>query len=141
MDYETHYRELFKPLEMARGTLDSDTLTSIIGFSAGGPVSLVKIEKKSIYVTCELSVYPEQKRSAEGFRFELLSLGSFDAETCRSVFTALGALSMDATLGNGHTVDVSGVVASKRISNVKLKLFSKSTIDNELFGVYEVLPA
>ena len=141
MDYESHYRELFKPLEMAQGSLDSDTLTSIIGFSAGGAISLMKIERKNIYVTCELSAYPEQKPSTEGFRFELLSLGSFDEDTCRSLFTALGALSMDVALGNGHTVDVSGAVESKHVANVRLKLFSKSTIGNEHFGVYEVLPA
>jgi hypothetical protein len=136
-----HYQTLFQELERKHGRLDDDTLTSIIGFSAGGPVSLSKLEKKNIFVTCELSLYADQKMSSDGLKFELLSLGAFDEDTCRTLFTALGNLSMNATLGHGHTIDVEAIVPSGEPSQVKLKLFSVSTIGNEKFGVYQVLPA
>ena len=139
MDAEAHYQALFQELERRHGRLDEDTVTSIVGFSAGGPVSLSKLEKKNIYVTCELSLYPQQKMSAEGLKFELLSVGAFDENTCRALFTALGNLSMDATLGNGHTIDVAGVMRSGEPSQVELKLFSR--IGNGNFGVYQVVPA
>src|SRR5262245_37108630 len=89
MDAREHYRQLFGALEARFGPLDRDTLTSIVGFSAGGPVSLCTIERKKVFVSCELSLYQEQCKSSEGYRFEFLSAGSFDAETVRKLFTAL----------------------------------------------------
>ena len=71
MDYEKFYNELFAPLEEKYGELDEDTITSIVGFSAGGPVSLSKIENKKLFVTCELAAYPEQRVSSEGLKFVL----------------------------------------------------------------------
>jgi hypothetical protein len=136
-----HYQALFRELERRHGRLDDETLTSIVGFSAGGPVSLSKLAKKKIYVTCELSLYPEQKESTEGFKFELLSLGAFDELTCRTLFTALGSLSMNETLGDGHTVDVSGVMPSGAPSQVRLELFSEVDIGAAKFGVYQVARA
>jgi hypothetical protein len=141
MEIAKHYQALFRELERRHGRLDDETLTSIVGFSAGGPVSLSTLAKKNIYVTCELSLYPEQKKSAEGLKFELLSLGKFDEDTCRTLFTALGNLSMNETLGDGHTVDVSGVMPSGEPSQVRLELFSEADIGDGRFGVYQVAPA
>jgi hypothetical protein len=141
MDHRSHYRMLFTAVQSEYGPFDPETMTSIVGFSAGGPVSLMTINKASVCATCELSLYPEQQRSSEGMRFELLSRGSFSTDTCRSLFTALGALSMDATFGAGHTVDVSGVIGPSGPSAVQLLLYSRATIGKEEFGVYEVLPA
>jgi hypothetical protein len=42
MAYERDYSNLFQALEDAFGKLDTDTITAIIGFSAGGPVSMCK---------------------------------------------------------------------------------------------------
>jgi hypothetical protein len=134
-----HYEELFRELERKHGRLDKATLTAIVGFSAGGPVSLSQLAKKNIYVTCELSLYPQQKASEEGLKFELLSLGAFDAITCRALFTALGRLSMTDALGHDHTVDVQDVVEA-RPAQVRLRLFSECEIGGGKFGVYEVVP-
>jgi len=136
-----HYQALFEELERRHGRLDEETRTSIIGFSAGGPVSLSKLAKKEIFVTCELSLYPEQKQSTEGLKFELLSLGAFSEAACRTLFTALGNLSMNDTLGDGHTVDVSGVMPSGEPAQVRLELFSAVDIGDRKFGVYQVSPA
>ena len=140
MSYRRHFQALFRELEKKHGRLDKEIASAIVGFSGGGPVSLSRMEKKNIHVTCELSLYPEQERSAEGLRFELLSLGAFDLETCRVLLTAIGTLSMEATLGDGHTIDVSGVVEGGEPSRVRLSLFSRTTLDGEDYGIYEVSP-
>lgn len=59
------------------GAFDTETLTAVIGFSAGGPVSLFKKEEKRLYATCELAVYPEQVESSEGLKYEFFSEGRF----------------------------------------------------------------
>jgi hypothetical protein len=140
MKAASHYQALFRELESRHGRLDEETLTSVVGFSAGGPVSLSQLAKRNIYVTCELSLYPGQKPTSEGMKFELLSLGAFDKAACRTLFTALGRLSMEQTLGDGHTIDVSGVMSAGEPPLVTLKLFSQAKVGNETFGVYQVTP-
>ena len=142
MDYQELYSELFKEIENKYGPIDEVTLTSVIGFSGGGPVSLSTIEKKNLYVTCELSVYPEQHKSSENLNYELFSAGSFNSDWCRSVLTALGNLAVNAALGDEHTIDISGVVdADDTVQKVKLRLFSKIQYEGNDYGIYEVLPS
>jgi hypothetical protein len=45
-DFHVFYGALFKPIEKELGPLDDDTLAAIIGFTAGGPVSLCFVGKK-----------------------------------------------------------------------------------------------
>lgn len=141
MDYSRFYELLFRDLQAELGPLDEETLTSIVGFSAGGPVSMRTAAAGDVCVTCELAAYPEQQVSAEGLRFELLSTADFPVEWCRSVFTALGALSMRESVGDGHTVDVSGVVENDPWTRVRLELYSTVTFEGARYGVYRVAPA
>lgn len=46
MKHRTHYQALFRELERAHGRLDAETLTAVVGFGGGGPVSLSKMERK-----------------------------------------------------------------------------------------------
>jgi len=140
MAYEQHYSNLFEQLEDAYGKLDTDTITAIIGFSAGGPVSMRERKAARLFVTCELSVYEEQLTSTDGLKFELFSKDDFDEEQAHAIFTALGALSMEAHLGNNHTVDLSQI-AKARTRVVRLHLFSKATIQGAEYGLYQVRPA
>ena len=140
MEYGEHFKALFRGLEEEHGRLDRKIVGAIVGFSAGGPVSLSTIKRKKIHVTCELSLHEEQKPSAEGLRFELLSVGSFDLPTCRALFTAIGDLSLQATLGHDHTIGVGDVLGGKGPEKVRLVLFSKTEIDGRRYGVYEVVP-
>ncbi|KPK48793.1 MAG: hypothetical protein AMS22_14740 [Thiotrichales bacterium SG8_50] len=140
MDYEKFYKELFAPLEEKYGVLDEDTITSFVGFSAGGPVSLSKIEDKNLYVTCELAVYPDQRVSSEGLKFELFSIGSHSDDWCRTVFTAIGELSFEAELGDRHKINITGLVEGPEATDkIQLHLFSKTKIGNETYGLYEVV--
>ncbi|MGX5202414.1 hypothetical protein [Aliikangiella sp. IMCC44632] len=140
MDYEVFYNKLFEKLESKYGKLDDETITSIVGFSAGGPVSLSKIGSKNLFVSCELASYPEQQKSSEGLNFEFFSVGKFSEDWCRSVFTALGGLSFDAELGNEHRINISGLVEGpETVDQIRLKLFCQTKIDGKKYGLYEVL--
>ena len=100
-----HYDILFSELTTKFGDIDTDTVTSIIGFSAGGPVSICTISENVICVTCELSEYAEQIESTDGLKYEFFAK-NLEVDTCRTLFTALGNLSMNCELGDLHTIDV-----------------------------------
>ena len=140
MDYQRHYAKLFEALEREYGEFDPLTISAIIGFSAGGPVSLRATNVARLFVTCELSCYEEQRPSAEGLKFEFFSKDDFSGEQARALFTALGALSMDAQLGQNHTVDAS-LIENAGVKTVRLHLYSQTTIDGTAYGIYRVRPA
>jgi len=135
-----HYSVLFREIERVHGDLDPETITSVIGFSAGGPVSLCQVSGKRLYVTCELSQYPEQCLSSEGLNYEFLSLDTFDEPECIKLLSALGNLSMSSELGESHTIDISGVLPSNQVTIVQLRLHSKCTVDSKNYGIYQVVP-
>jgi len=117
------------------------TLTSIIGFDAGGPVSLSCIADRDLYVTCELSLHLGQMASSEGFKFELLVRGWLSEPLSRELLTVLGDLSLNATLGHGHTIDVSGVMPEEYSGVVRLLEYSRASIGGRAYGIYEVVDA
>lgn len=132
-----HYAALFAEIANDFGAVDETTVTGIIGFSAGGPVSMSRVGSGERYVTCELSLYPEQVESSEGLKFELLALIDLEQAACQRLLTALGALSMTETLGDLHTIDVSQVV--ENVSSVQLHLQSRCEISGRAYGVYRVV--
>ena len=140
-DYQAHFDELFRALEIEHGKIDELILGSIIGFNAGGPVSLSSIANRKLFVTCELSLYPEQLPSAEGFNYELLVRGWLDESLSRELLTALGDIAMRARLGHGHTIDVSGVMPGDSPRVVRLIEYSRTSIGGRSFGVYDVVDA
>lgn len=141
MDYNKFYKQIFSKIEQNIGLIDEETITTLVGFSVGGPVSLSQIEAKKVFVTCELAHYPEQKKSTENLNYEFMSIGDFDMLWCRKVFTSLGVLSMSAVLGDGHTVNISEIVDSNNpVKSIRLKLYSNSIYENKHYGIYQVLP-
>ena len=136
MDTTTFYSKLFHQIQTDYGPLDETTVTSVTGFTAGGPVSVLSIESKGLYVTCELALHPNQHVSAEGLKFELGHEGAFSLEECREIFTALGDLSLGCQLGDGHTVGLSGVYDG----TVQLNLYSRNEFEGQWYGVYFVSP-
>jgi hypothetical protein len=136
-----HYQALFAKLQSELGELSRETTTGIVGFRAGGPVSIKGGLAASVFVTCELSLYPEQFRSTESEKFELMTRLPLEEGQARALLTALGNLSMRAQLGQGHTVDVSGVSNVGGLTLVRLNHYSSSLIEEQRFGVYEVVEA
>lgn len=134
-----HYATLYADLQRDVGVLGSETSTGIIGFGAGGPVSMVRVPGKPIYVTCELSLYPDQVPSTEGERYEFLYRIPLADSQAQSLLTALGKLSMEAELGHGHTIDVSGVSGAGSLSVVTLDHYSSSRIGQATYGIYEIV--
>ena len=140
MSYQHHYAKLFEPLEAEYGKLDDATITAIIGFSEGGPVSIQTREASQLFVTCELSLYEGQKLSTDGIKFEFFSKDDFNEEQACVLFTALGELSMEARLGDNHTIDATHI-AKTGISIVRLHLFSRVMIEGVPYGLYRVRSA
>ena len=136
MDVSALYSTLFRTLEDEYGPIDEDTETSIVGFTAGGPVSLSSIRAHDVFITCELALHPEQQASAEGLRFELGSAGHFSLEESREILTAVGDLSLGAELGSGHRVGVAGAFDG----TIELSLHSQCVFDGQAYGVYFIQP-
>jgi hypothetical protein len=135
--YHQHYAKLFEQLQRTYGALDGETIAGIIGFSAGGPVSMCERKAARLFVTCELSVYDEQMRSTDGIKFELFCKDDFDEEEARAILTGLGRLSMQAQLGDNHTVDLTPI-ENARTKTVRLELYSKVTIEGTQYGLYRI---
>ena len=135
----SHYAALYADLEREVGPLGNETSTGIVGFSAGGPVSVVSVPGQAVYVTCELSLYQEQVPSSEGERYELLCRLPVTESEAQSLLTALGNLSMEAELGHGHTIDVSGVSGLAGLSVVTLRHYSSMKTGKGAYGIYEVV--
>jgi hypothetical protein len=133
------YRALFRKLNREFGSFEANTRTAVIGFSAGGPVSFSKVVGKSVFATCELSQYPEQVRSVEGLQYEFFTRMRLSEAEIYSLFTGLGALSMQARLGDGHTIDVSVLDGIRDLKVIQLKLYSRSRLRLGRYGVYEVV--
>lgn len=141
MSSQAHYASLFSKIEAEFGPAHPNTLTAIIGFTAGGPVSVRRFGKAPVYVTCELSLNPAQQLSAQGLRYEFMSrLPLTDVDT-QDLLTSLGALSLKSKLGDRHTIDVSAVSPSPNIRKVQLSLVASSDIGGMKYGIYEVCSA
>jgi hypothetical protein len=83
-------------------------------------------------------MHAEQRPSAEGLKFELFSRLDLTAEDCQDLLTALGSLSMNANLGNRHTIDVSAILPEAPFDAVRLHLCTDCLIDGSHYGIYEV---
>jgi hypothetical protein len=136
---EQHFESLFNRVSRELGKVDDTASTGIIGFTGGGPVSMCKVGDGAAYVTVELSLNPGQLASAEGLRFELLYRGDLSVGTVHSLLTAVGRLSMNAVLGDGHTIDMSGALDGAEVQMVQLALYSKAGMFRPKNGVYEVI--
>lgn len=135
----SHFEVLFASLGARIGPLSERTHTSLIGFGAGGPVSMVQVEGQQAFVTCELSMYPEQVPSSEGERFELLCRLPLREEQVQDLLTGLGELSMEAELGEGHTIDVAAFEIEPSLIMVTLRHFSSAVVNGAKCGIYEVV--
>jgi hypothetical protein len=143
-DVKAFYAELFKPVETALGPMDEDTLMAIVGFQAGGPVSLCTVGREkqpfATYVSCELACYRGQQPSTDG-PFELL-ITCNDEGWARRVLTSLGQLSFDAVLGHGHTIDLGKSEEEEgggTLEGVVLERFSASEFRGHPYCILRVI--
>lgn len=141
-DSNRFYERVFAKVETRFGvSLDPDTIASIVGFSAGGPVSLRANQQKRLYLTCELAMYEAQLPSSDGaLRFEFMTEGHFSEETARTLLTALGNLTQNSILGKGHTIDLTSVFGSVGPFIVRLDLAIRFSFEKKNFAIYRVVP-
>ncbi|UXT41457.1 hypothetical protein FY137_09760 [Agrobacterium tumefaciens] len=137
------YETLFQIVEQkAAVKFDPETLIAIIGFEVGGPIALRIAAQNKICITSELAMYPEQMISAERLqRYELMTDGHFEPDVARTLLTAVGAMSLSTTLGDGHTIDVSAVTDGEGPSTVVLSLYAKFEFEGSSYGIYRLSPA
>ncbi|NNU62939.1 hypothetical protein [Ochrobactrum soli] len=141
-DSDRFYESVFAKVEKYFGvSLDPDTISSIIGFSAGGPVSLRANQQKRFYLTRELAMYEAQLPSSDGaLRYEFMTEGHFSEETARTLLTALGNLTQNSILGKGHTIDLTSVFGSVEPFIVRLDLAKWFSFEKKNFAIYRVVP-
>jgi len=141
-DPDRFYERVFAKVETRFVvSLDPDTISSIIGFSAGGLVSLRANQQKRLYLTCELAMYEAQFPSSDGaLRFEFITAGHYSEETAQTLLTALGKLTQNSTLGKGHTIDLTSVFGSIEPFIVKLELAICFSFEKKNFAIYRVVP-
>jgi len=142
MDDTRLYNELFKPVIEEFGPLDPATLTSIIGFDAGGPVSLCTVGRSQrrqfvTYVTCELALRDDQQVSEIG-RYELL-VTCDDEDWARSILTNVGQMTIEVAFGNGHTLDIGPwVEAGDSIQGLLFEQFSELRLERNEYAIFRV---
>src|SRR3954470_14519642 len=113
-NFPAFYAQLLAPVEAIYGPLDSTQLTPQAPFSEGGAVNIATVgrDRRShfvTYVTCELACYCLQRPSPVG-PFEIL-VTTNDQGWAQTVLSALGRLSFDDELDQGHSVNVGRIVA------------------------------
>lgn len=139
MTDDQFYKALFAPLEAQVGALDPETITPIVGFDAGGPVSLVTVgracgEEFVTYITCELAVRPDQQPSTSG-RYEL-ALTCNNADWASELLTNIAHMTLEVAFGHGHTLDVKPWLGRRSpVQGLAFEGLSQSTIEGEPYSV------
>lgn len=142
-DFAAYFRQLFAPVSNALGPFDQMNLTPQVPFSEGGPVNLATIGRERrapfvTYVTCELSCYCNQRPSPVG-PFEIL-LTTNDQGWAQTVLTALGRLSFDDELDQGHSVNVGRIVGpGASLQALIFERFSTTKIGNRHFSILRAI--
>lgn len=138
-EFESLYEAFYSAVERKSTlSLDPMTLTTIIGFSAGGPVSLRSIKSRNIYMTNELASYSQQCSSDGLINYELITIDDFEEDLARQILTAIGAMTLSTILGNRHTIDVSQVLDCTEPVIMQLSLYSKIILKGKGYGIYRV---
>ena len=108
------YDVMVAQLEPSLGPKDPLTLTAIVGFVAGGPVSVFRFQGPTgrTFATCELIAGKGQKHSTFG-RYELL-VHCEDEVWAQNFLTAVAVQTHHFVLGPGHTLDLSAVLEDSR---------------------------
>lgn len=137
--YTAFYRALFAPLENLLGPVDLDTMFPIVGFGAGGPLSLATIgryprDRFVTYVSCELTCWDEQLPNASG-RYELL-MSCDDESWCHSILTAVGRTTFEEVIDDLHTMDIGAWVgADCPIQGLLFQRMYSTCVDEKPFNV------
>lgn len=143
MSYHGFYKRLFAPLETSLGQFDRDTISPIVGFDMGGPLSFRTIGRERgdrliTYVSCELAVRCDQQPSEFG-NYELLTTCD-NEQWVRTIVSNIGQMSLETTLGSGHTLDIGAwVPPGAIIQGVAFEKAYAAPIDGRPYGLLRVI--
>lgn len=136
------YDSLLGPVSAELGGFDPECLTAIVGFDAGGPVSLLTIGRRTSseyvsYVTCELAVREDQVPSDLG-RYELL-VTCDDEAWARTILTNVGRMSTEVQFGDGHTLDIGPWVDEEEsLQGLAFERFCESVIGERPYLIFRL---
>ncbi len=134
-DYKDFYEKLFAEIAKKYGPLDKESIVSIIGFDAGGPVNLSKIDKIGLYVTCELCCRDDQKPSSFG-NYELMIIGKDTEKWARNILTEIGRMTLDEVIDHHHTINFSEIVdKDDSIKGVIFEKYSSIIYKKKSYGI------
>lgn len=142
METDAFYAEFLAPVIEEVGPFDRDTIVPIVGFDAGGPLSLCSVgrdrgEPFVTYVTCELALKAEQRPSRQG-RYELMLMCD-DEDWARTLLTNVGRMSLEAEFGHGHTLDIGAWgEPSSLIQGVAFELFASPHVGPEEYAIFRL---
>ncbi|HVE85380.1 MAG TPA: suppressor of fused domain protein [Myxococcales bacterium] len=142
-DFPAFYAQLFAPVSAALGPFDRSELTPPVGFAHGGPVNIATIGRDRrapfvTYVTCELACYCAQRPCPVG-QFEILTTAN-DQAWAQAVLSALGRLSFEDELDQGHSVNVGRIAGpASSLQAVIFERFSTTRIGNRHFSILRAI--
>lgn len=142
MEERELYDLIFAPVIASLGAFDARRLTAIVGFWAGGPISLLTIgrERKEpfvTYITCELAVREDQMPSDIG-HYELL-ITCDDEDWAWTVLAKVSQLTTDTAFGSGHTLDISPWVGEDDpLQGLAFEELCRSVVGDENCAVFRL---
>jgi len=142
-NFPAFYSQLLGPVEGAFGPLDQTQLTPQVSFAEGGPVNIATVGRERrahyvTYVTCELACYCNQRPSPVG-PFEILVTAN-DQGWAQTILSALGRLSFDDELDQGHSVNVGRIVGpATSLQGVIFERFSTTKIGNRHYSILRAI--
>jgi hypothetical protein len=142
MEERELYDLIFAPVVASLGTFDACCLTAIVGFWAGGPISLLTIGREQkepfvTYVTCELAVQEDQVPSDIG-RYEIL-ITCDDEDWAWTILTKVGQMTTEAAFGSGHTLDIGPWVGEDdTLQGLAFEELCRSSLGGENYAVFRL---
>lgn len=141
VELKQFYDALFEPIVDRMGPLDRDTVVSIIGFDAGGPLNLCTVghgqQAFVTYVSCELAARDDQQVADSG-PYELMTVCD-DEHWARTVLSGIARLGLDVELSDGHTIDIGALVGSGPvIQGAVLEEFASVAIQGKRYRILMV---
>lgn len=136
------YDLIFAPVISSLGAFDSCCLTAIVGFWAGGPISLQTIGRERnepfvTYVTCELAVREDQMPSDVG-HYELL-ITCDDENWAWTILTKVGQMTTETAFGSGHTLDIGPWVGEDdRLQGLAFEELCRSVVGEDNYAVFRL---
>ncbi|GGE31338.1 hypothetical protein GCM10011360_19100 [Primorskyibacter flagellatus] len=129
--------EMFREFQLRLGRLKPVTTMGIVGYDAGGPVSMVETVDGQSFVTTELCDRTERARSREGQRYELALHGRVPADWAQEALTLLARYFETVPVGDNEAVGIPAIGDHGAVQG--LVSLMPSGVEGQAFYVVSIL--